>query len=458
MNINIKKDFMPICKNRPGRKLKKLKGFLIHYTANYSKGANAKMHRSYFSTTDRYASSQFVVDDKEIIQLMPINEVAWHGGGRRYTNWANSIREGINVNYFMIGIEMCVNADGDFSETEKNTAYLVARLLSLPENKHLSIDDVKRHYDATGKLCPKMYIEQKQFDRFLELVLEYIKMIESGYINHDNINRVDKYVRTLSNLNARKGPDVKFDIEKEFPKGTIINIDDYADGWYMTNEGNWVSAMYCTDVIVTTNNSSPDSIKLEDDTISRMGPSEAYDIYEMIPKGTVVNLGVFVNGYYEIGSERYIKSNNNWKGFDITEVESDPILKNESIIGKGTINVSQLNIRERPTVNSRIVGKYKKHDNIDITATSSEWVQTDKGWVHGYYVDERYNRDYVTLTFDIEVKENPTNKSKTLCTLKKGHITVILDECKTGKVEWLRLKEGWVRRDIITKTKNTLVL
>lgn len=54
----------------------------IHNTANTSKGANAASHASYMSNSGKntYVSYHFVVDDKEIYQLLPCNEAGWHAG------------------------------------------------------------------------------------------------------------------------------------------------------------------------------------------------------------------------------------------------------------------------------------------------------------------------------------------------------------------------------------------
>lgn len=452
MNTTIEKSFMPFCKNRSGRKIKKLKAILVHYTANYSTGANDLMHKKYFTDTDRYASSQFVVDSERILQLMPINEVAWHGGGSRYTKWANSIREGISINYFTVGIELCVNKDGRYTETEKNGAYLVAVLLI--DNK-LTIDDVYRHYDATGKSCPIQYLKEESWTRFKELVTAYINMIKKGFINHDNIDRVDKYIKVTANLNGRKGPSTKFDIVKNYPKDTIVNIDDYIDGWYMTNEGTWISSHYCEDINIDKTKNSLKTVKLNNPTISRMGPSDVYDVYETIPANTVVNLGEFFNGFYNIGSERYIKASNNWTVINHTDIiEPDPIIENK-ILGKGVIDIVKLNIRQKPSIGSSILGTYDKGDVVDILSTTGEWVQTKLGWIHGFYVKETYSRELVEVSVNLEVKKDHYKKSDTVMTLKPGHKTVVLETKKVGKDHWVHLKEGWVQTSIYNTMINT---
>lgn len=150
--------------NRPGKKIKKLKGIVIHWTANTDTGADAEANRNYFNTTGSYASTHYIVDSKQIIRCIPDDEIGYHVGAARYTELANSIREGnASPNYYLLGIEMCVNKDGDWNKTYEATVGLTAYLLK----KHaLSVDDVYRHYDITGKACPQIMLEEDSWNEF----------------------------------------------------------------------------------------------------------------------------------------------------------------------------------------------------------------------------------------------------------------------------------------------------
>lgn len=148
----------PALRNRKWYTLRRLKGVVIHWTANESVGADALANRNYFNTTDRYASAHYLVDDGSIVQVLPDHEVGYHVGGRYYKPIGESIREdGLTPNYFLIGIEMCVNKDGNWNKTYQNSVELAAHLL----NKYnFTVNDLYRHYDITGKLCPMMMIDE----------------------------------------------------------------------------------------------------------------------------------------------------------------------------------------------------------------------------------------------------------------------------------------------------------
>lgn len=159
--------------NRPKKKLIKLKGIVIHWTANTTKGADARANRDYFNTTKESASAHYIVDDKEIIRCVPDDEVCFHVGARVYTDTGEMLRmKPYSPNYFLIGIEMCVNVDADLNQVYKNTVELTAELL----NKYkLKIDDLYRHYDITGKCCPRMFVVETEWNKFKQAVITEMK-------------------------------------------------------------------------------------------------------------------------------------------------------------------------------------------------------------------------------------------------------------------------------------------
>lgn len=150
--------------SRPGTGLASVNGIVIHYTAN--PGTTAEQNRSYFQnlkdTGEAYASSHFVIGiDGEIVQCVPCNEIAYASNER---------------NEDTIAIECCIpDETGEFSEaTYQSLVELVTWLMGRYD---LGTDDVIRHYDVTGKECPKYYVENKDaWVRFKEDLLSYIEV------------------------------------------------------------------------------------------------------------------------------------------------------------------------------------------------------------------------------------------------------------------------------------------
>lgn len=118
----------------------------VHDTSNPSPGANAEMHGRYLLTQDaidRDVLWHFTVDDHEIRQHLPTTSVGWHAADG-YSGPGNRSS---------IGIELCENADGDRAQTERNAAWLIARLL---REHQLPLTAVVQHNHWCGKNCPHL--------------------------------------------------------------------------------------------------------------------------------------------------------------------------------------------------------------------------------------------------------------------------------------------------------------
>src|SRR5690554_3411342 len=142
MSVNIRKHLVSnnIAKRvtYPGTNSKKY--IVIHETANTRKGANANAHaRLQASGNSRAASWHYTVDDKEIVQSFDDNKQCWHAGNRYYNE--NSI-----------GIEICVNEDGDFKKAVDNAIKLTKHLM---DKYNISANNVIQHNTASGKDCPR---------------------------------------------------------------------------------------------------------------------------------------------------------------------------------------------------------------------------------------------------------------------------------------------------------------
>lgn len=138
---------------------------VIHYTAGVtSKAGSALSLAGYFATRPDGVSSDFIVDDTAVVQYNPDikNRYTWHCGGSKYNTKGGSFY-GKCTNSNSIGIEICCNnSTGKMqnanSSTYSFTAAAVANAAELVKQLMLEynipIENVIRHYDVTGKLCP----------------------------------------------------------------------------------------------------------------------------------------------------------------------------------------------------------------------------------------------------------------------------------------------------------------
>ena len=153
--------------SRPGTALKEIKNIFVHYTAN--PGTTAAQNRSYFAnleeTHERSASAHFIIGyEGEIIQCIPLDEQAYAVMTR---------------NEDSISIECCyLEEDGQF--TQETYDSLVQLLAWLTQEYDLKSEDILRHYDCGGKLCPLYYVEHEDAWTRLLRDVEAKKRLSAG--------------------------------------------------------------------------------------------------------------------------------------------------------------------------------------------------------------------------------------------------------------------------------------
>lgn len=145
--------------SRSGEKLDSVKDIVIHYVGN--PGSTAQQNHDFYAGNQSNVSSHFVVGlDGEVIQCIPLDEMS------AASNWRNNDT---------ISIEVCHPDDtGKFNKkTYKSLVKLVAWL---EEQCGLEDGDVIRHYDITGKECPRYFVTHEDaWKKFKQDVADYRK-------------------------------------------------------------------------------------------------------------------------------------------------------------------------------------------------------------------------------------------------------------------------------------------
>ena len=172
MSYILKEDILKKCHSkRPGGNYKKT-SITIHSTGNVN--STAMNERAWLDnpTNKRDASWHYVVGEGIVIQAIPENEEAWHSGtteGNRYS----------------IGVEFIES--GDREKVLETAAEFVSDLL---KKYGWNVDKLKKHYDWTGKDCPRILINSAyvkggmNWNWFVNKVKEYMEgeMIEESKI------------------------------------------------------------------------------------------------------------------------------------------------------------------------------------------------------------------------------------------------------------------------------------
>ena len=132
---------------------------VIHNTAN---DASAESEIKYMISNNNQTSYHYAIDDKEVIQGLPLNRNAWASGDG---SSGKGNRKGIHI-------EICYSKSGGakFNEAEKNTAEFVAKML---KERGWGIDKVKKHQDFSNKYCPHRTLDNG-WNRFLDMVKSHL--------------------------------------------------------------------------------------------------------------------------------------------------------------------------------------------------------------------------------------------------------------------------------------------
>lgn len=148
-----------------------IKYIVIHYTAN--DGDSDESNAKYFKEHIINASANYFVDNDSVTQSVPDNYVAYAVGGSKYTNTKGGSMYNLCTNSNSISIELCdsiKNGKYDFTE---NTLKQTVELINMLSSKYkIPYSNIIRHYDVTGKICPKPFVtntkEWKQFKNRLD--------------------------------------------------------------------------------------------------------------------------------------------------------------------------------------------------------------------------------------------------------------------------------------------------
>ena len=155
--------------SRPQIPLKKVNGIVIHYVANPC--STALENRNYFEglknqtgSKTTSVSSHFVIGlEGEVVQCVPLNEVAYASNNR---------------NNDTISIECChPDETGKFYDSTYKTLVNLCAYLCVEFD--LKPKDVIRHYDVTGKICPKYFVDYpEEWDAFHKDLKKAIRILK----------------------------------------------------------------------------------------------------------------------------------------------------------------------------------------------------------------------------------------------------------------------------------------
>lgn len=164
--MNIEEQLLPISSYcRSGEKQGEIQYVVIHWVENPESSAmwNRNYFNSFATSHEKTASSHYIIGLKgEIIKCIPEDEVAFHSGS-------------YSMNRKSIGIENChPDWEGKFNDKTYNS--LLELCVDICKRYNLSVNNIIRHYDVTGKECPKYYV--KNIEAWVNFKNDLLKKLE----------------------------------------------------------------------------------------------------------------------------------------------------------------------------------------------------------------------------------------------------------------------------------------
>lgn len=141
--MKIVKLHLPKRVNAPGTTIRP-REIILHYIGN--PGTTARQNASYFAHVNSQTSVHYIVDDGEIIEIIPPDQKSYGTSDREHNERG-------------IQIEMChPDESGRIEEAVlANVVWLCRELMG-----RYGITEIIRHYDVTGKRCPLWYVEHPE--------------------------------------------------------------------------------------------------------------------------------------------------------------------------------------------------------------------------------------------------------------------------------------------------------
>lgn len=129
------------------------KYIVVHYTGN--NGDTALGNCKYFYDVNRNASAHYFVDENNIYQCVKDSDVAWHCGATTY-------KHPYCRNNNSIGVELCSRKTGNYYFKDETVTNAVVLIKELMQKYNIPVENVIRHYDVTGKICPEPYVRDSK--------------------------------------------------------------------------------------------------------------------------------------------------------------------------------------------------------------------------------------------------------------------------------------------------------
>ena len=171
-------------------------------------------------------------------------------------------------------------------------------------------------------------------------------------------------------------------------------------------------------------------------------------------KGDVVTILETKNGWGRTSkgwiNMQYISTGNN----DNNDDDNTTGNGSTTVIGKGIVTASELNIRSSASTTGDRVGSYRAGDRVEILEKSGNWGRTSKGWISLDYVYQDGTTGKNTAKGIVEVdglniRSGPGTGYGSVGSLNSGARVSILEQFTFNGVTWGCTDKGWISMEYV---------
>ena len=241
--------------------------------------------------------------------------------------------------------------------------------------------------------------------------------LSTNNLNERNTTKKGKV--TTSSLNVRANASTNSSRIGSLKKGTIVEIENISsNGWYKIKYKKgygYVSGKY----IEILNDSSTDTTvikkgKINTNTLNvRSEASASSSKIGTLSKGTIVDIvKIEKNGWYKI---KYKKGYGYISGSYVVDVDSEDngSSNDTTVIKKGKINTTTLNVRSEASASSSKIGTLSKGTIVEIVKIEKN------GW---YKIKYKKGYGYISGSYVVDVDSEDNGSSNDTTVIKKGKI------------------------------------
>jgi N-acetylmuramoyl-L-alanine amidase len=221
---------------------------------------------------------------------------------------------------------------------------------------------------------------------------------------------------TVNGLRLRNNPSSDSSILKILQKDQVVKIQSQNGNWVnitVNGMNGWVSKNFLSiNKKVTIQSSNVKGIVTVDHLNIRTFPSMTSDAIGTLNTGNEITILGEENGWIQISaggqngwiSGQYVEKMKP----NVSKQNNNPSNKSQKIIGK--INVSSLNVRNKPSLGGKIIDFLTSGQSFEIQQESNNWAKiklknNQVGWIAGWYIDKTYTSTTSTNGVDSQSKK-----------------------------------------------------